>query len=1056
MLVVNKYNYSIIYITLLLMGNIIFLSIDCSTIKFAHATSLELASTMNTQSPTSSGPSSKNYSPCTRDTSLKIKNNTAQRGDASDILQLTKGETMTVSGTTSTLPGSMLIIEDSQLRILNPPHAATGLTISRNLTVGDKNSQGTVNIFGFLRVGNDLNINNGTVENNKGILSIDGKISTTAEGSLYLQGSSLTTVSADSLLKDINTINKENFAGKIFVDTLGASLILTGWDSSVISRKDYEQLLNTLQTLNLNSSSLSEHVALWGVTVVEDDGTPVLTIGSGQGYLLAGDKITMSRASANHIQLSAVYVAPQIVLDEVSDTLIIGDNKDTTSKVSTIGLPVGTVNLVQKADGSVGNVRVQSNGIYMIGSGKQSSGLLGNLEVIGTVAVNQGMQISMENLFVNQGFVSVSGADDRFTLVHAKTLQSKQGTLLIDSAMVSFDSIADNTLSSKIILGKDAVLGIGTIQGTAHAGLWAKQQQHFTEAHTGAALSGVLALRQTMSLETDKLNGQIIIDKNIHSDGSIDNSGTKPQQAVYFGDSSLLVIDASSADIQKSVNRGEGIIKLAGDTASVYISDTSHLRLHEAKGNRNYTIIDWAESTQDTTSGNTNNSAANNSPPKGALPSWTGAQVSSNTDMLSGNTICTEDRIVTRFSVNDASTVYKGLSKEMAAVINGMYNLGANNLNASQNGIRFLTRITDNTNTYIKQGTEARAIEGATRLAAVAGVHTSALAVANMGIEASLHRASQNMYTDEQQIYSTMQIPKKFAGPAANNAPDASATSTGTALWISPLYQSSTQAYSMAGFQSGTNSRLQGIAFGVDFIEDETERWGISYSMGTGSTVSSGDFAKSTSNFKFYGTNTYKSWYFHGFNLSSDLGISNITHTLQQQLPVLMDVPVLRATVDTIMVNTSLRGEYILYSDYMDIIPYLGLRHALLYTSPFETHNKDVLFSTSASMQNIFSLPFGVTVGKVWTNINNWFIKSYVTAGLTLNKGECSNTAFVSMPDIGSVGAITTPVVDALNYNANLGLQVTKNNLDFGFQYSLISSRHSTNHNLSGTVSYTF
>lgn len=985
--------------------------------------------------------------------SRKGTNAAASKTDDSTILQLDGGKTMIISGGTSTLRGSVLVIEDSLLRLTSSPKFSTALTITRDLSVGDSVSQGNVEIYGTMRVGNNLNIQNGSVENG-GILSIDGKLSAAAGGSLHLFKSSLATFSADSLLKDINTINEENFAGKITCSEAGAGMLLTGWQSPVISLEDYNRLLSTLNKISINNSLNATNVALWGVTVVQADGAPIVTLGSGEGYLLAGDKITMTSASANHLQTSAVYVAPQIVLDESSDTLIVGNNIG--GNLTTVGLPAGTIHLVQQADGSVGNVQVARKGSYTIGSGKRASGLLGNLEVAGTVTVNQGMQVAMDKLFLNGGFVSVRGSEDSDTLLHTKVFTSNRGTLFIDSATVSFGSMEYNTLNSKIILGKGGVLGIGNMQGSPHAGLWTRQQQSFTEAYTGTSLNGVLGINHTFTLETGSAGGQLIIDKNAQPDGSIGTGSTTSQHDIYFGDSSLLAIDASSADIQRSVAMGEAIIKLPERNTSVYISSSSHLRLHEAKANRDYIIFDETAITQSSQKPSNTTNTVDNVPTDNAMTSWTGSQISTNTDMLSGNTAHTKDGIVTRFSVNDAEQIYRGLSDKMATVINGMYNFGANALNSPNNGIQFLTRITDNTNTYITRGSEARALEGAARLAAVAGVHTSALAAADMGTTASLNRASQNMYTVDQQVRSAQQ-PHSMWKNSTGLASGDDVVAAGMALWLAPLYQNiSTQAYSMDGFSSGSSSSLQGLAFGADFIEDETERWGVAYNIGTGTSVSHGDFAKSSNNFKFYGTNTYKSWHINNFNFISDFGISYIKHNLQQKLFVLMDSPLLHAQTTSIISNTGIRGEYAVKNDFVDITTHLGLRYSLLFTSAFETKNKDVLFSTSASMQNLFSLPMGVTVGKTWYNTSNWEITCYTAAGLTLNMGDCSNTAQVSMPGISNVGAITTPVVDTVSGTANLGLQIKKSDLDFGFQYSLLSSRHSTNHSISGTLTYTF
>lgn len=981
------------------------------------------------------------------------------------LLHITDGSTVKLVGLHNIQRGSILVDENSLLSLTSSPGCPAWLHIRDNLTVGNAYSGALVKIYGTLTVGNNLDLRQGTVSNN-GVLAIGGHLSSGVDSSLNLRANSLTTFKAADILNDSGTINSANFAGRLTLEKTNASLLLTGWHSNVISEQEYQRLLDTVGSITDGNILKSGNLALWGVSVLQADGSVRITKGSGVGHVLAGDRITMTSASKNQLWQLSTYVAPQIVLDAFSDTLTVGTPFDLNASLTTVGLPTGTINLIQNADGSVGNLRVAKGSSYTAGSGMASSGLLGHVEMEGTGIVNQGMHLGMESLNLAKGSLSVLGTDTMSTSVHTKVLDGDQGSLSLSSATMSVDSLMNAVLRSKVELSEKAVLSIGLTQ-TARAGEWAQQQA--LQVRGTSPVTEVLALGQSFTLESGAMGGQLIVGKSGDSDGPLSLRTDGVKNGVYFGESSLLLIDATSADIQNTVARGEGIIRLHNGDNKVQIADSSHLRIHGAKSNQNYIIISGAEDS-----------------PNGPVQGWSGAQVSTNTDMLRGDSSLNDDKMSTNFSVNKASEIYQGLSPEMADMIERLYTYGANDLHSAHNGIRFLSRVTDNTNTYLTKGQEARMLEGAAHLSTVAGIHATALAAADAGITALLYRTSTSAALASWQLRSSF-YSQELAGAApspqtaadnddddeqesptpSSSASEASKSSesfdelppaklTGISLWAMPLHQTLDTQGTVGVFASGINSSMQGLVLGAEHDTGDNLRYGLSVNMGKGNSLSHGDFFKTRNNYDFYGTNAYASLYTDNAILIADAGLSHSRNTIRQQLPLLVDRPTLSATVNTVVLNAGLRAEYTFRSPVLHITPHVGARFAILQTSRFDSIHDEALFTTTGSLQNIWTIPVGFTLNKAWHVYGDWLVQPYLSSGVILAKGEHNQNAEIFMPGMGSLGSSKADIVDPLSYTVGAGLQIQRQGLDFGLKYSITSGKNTTTSQLFGTLSYTF
>lgn len=969
--------------------------------------------------------------------------------------------------------GSVLVDGDSLLSLTSGPTSPARLHISDNLTVGDAYSGAKVQIYGTLTVGGNLDLHRGSVANN-GVLAIGGRLSSGVDGSLNLRAKSLTTFRAADIVLDNGSINTDNFAGCLTLENPNASLLLTGWHSKVISQQEYQKLLDTVGSITDGNILKKNNLALWGVSILQEDGSVQITKGSGVGHVLAGDRITMTRASKNQLWQLTAYVAPQIVLDAVSDTLSVGTPFDINASLTTVGLPEGTVNLVQNADGSVGNLRVAKGSSYTAGSGMASSGLLGHVNMAGTGIVNQGMYVGMESLNLAKGSLSVLGTDKMSTFVHSKILDGDQGSLSLISAGMSVDDLTNAVLRSKVELSEKAVLGIGLTQGSFAGMQWVQQQA--MQIRGASPVTEILALGKSFTLESGNMGGQLSIGKSLDSSGTLSARGDEAKNGVYFGESSLLLIDATSPDIQNTVARGEGIIRIHNTDKGVYIADSSQLRIHGAKGNQNYIIISGTD---------------------GPVQGWSDAQISTNTDMLRGDSTLTEDKWNTHFSVNKASEIYKGLSPKMADIIESMYTWGANDLHSPHNGLRFLSRVTDNTNTYLTRGQEARLLEGAARLGTVAGVHATALAAADAGVAALMYRTSTSAALASWQLRSVF-YDRETAdyGPSPSPAGDNLGTEslgadnfadnshdeddeeppspppsspepftdelphaklTGISLWSMPLHQTlDSQNSTMGTFASGITSTMQGLVMGAEYDTGDNLLYGLSVNIGKGNSLSHGDFFSTKNTYDFYGTNAYASLSANNATLIGDAGLSHSRNTVRQHLPLLLDKQNLSANINTLVLNAGLRAEYTFRSPVLHITPHVGARFSRLYTGRFDSIHDQALFSTTDSLQNILTFPAGFTLNKSWQLHGDWLVQPYFSSGVILAKGDLRQSAQVSMPGLGTLGQLTADVVDPLSYTIGAGLQVQKKGLDFGLKYSLTAGKQSTVSQLFGTLSYTF
>ncbi|MEG6502686.1 autotransporter outer membrane beta-barrel domain-containing protein, partial [Desulfovibrio sp. 1214_IL3152] len=280
----------------------------------------------------------------------------------------------------------------------------------------------------------------------------------------------------------------------------------------------------------------------------------------------------------------------------------------------------------------------------------------------------------------------------------------------------------------------------------------------------------------------------------------------------------------------------------------------------------------------------------------------------------------------------------------------------------------------------------------------------------------------------------------------------------GMALWIMPLYQSQ-NAWSM---EAGNNYDLKwhgglgGVALGGDYTFDNALRAGIAFNIGGGYAEGEGDLAKTTNSFNFWGLGAYAGWAVENFGLTADVNYTSTYNKVKQELPGAMQMRDLKSDITAYALSTGLRAEYKLNTQYVDIIPHLGVRYMYVNTNSYDVKSNGTVMHGDEMNQNIWTFPIGVTFSKQVETGSGWYVKPSLDLGVIPATGDIEAKSKIRFTGTGTKAELDTHTMDYMSYTGGLGLDFGNDNLSLGVNYNIQASEHSTSHGVFGTVRYEF
>ena len=248
-------------------------------------------------------------------------------------------------------------------------------------------------------------------------------------------------------------------------------------------------------------------------------------------------------------------------------------------------------------------------------------------------------------------------------------------------------------------------------------------------------------------------------------------------------------------------------------------------------------------------------------------------------------------------------------------------------------------------------------------------------------------------------------------------------------VWLTPMYKSvDADGFNAEGASYGSEVDLGGVAFGADTVNGNM-RFGAVFNIGSGDAEGKGNGNGLKDEFDYYGFGIYSAMGFGNFALVGDASMTVISHDVEGHG--------LKGKADTTAVTMGVTGQYSIATPVVDVTPHLGARFIRLNTDSYDLMSADgVLATTDFDVQNVFSVPLGVTLSKGFV-AGGWTLAPSADLTVAFNTGDTeakSKTTFTGVPSID----LTTEVLDEVTYGVSLGLgaQYGAFGTSFGINYT--------------------
>ena len=300
-------------------------------------------------------------------------------------------------------------------------------------------------------------------------------------------------------------------------------------------------------------------------------------------------------------------------------------------------------------------------------------------------------------------------------------------------------------------------------------------------------------------------------------------------------------------------------------------------------------------------------------------------------------------------------------------------------------------------------------------------------------VDAAAHAAT---YAGAQQaavVSVTTMADAMFGRVGAVGVEAASIAATGSqangGVWLTPMYKSmDADGFNAEGASYGSDVDAAGVAFGADTVNGNM-RFGAVFNIGSGDAEGKGNGNGLKDEFDYYGFGIYSAMGFGNFALVGDASMTVVSHDVEGLG--------LRGKADTTAVTMGVTGQYTVATSMVDVTPHLGARFIRLNSDSYDLISADgVLATTDFDVQNVFSVPLGVTLSKAFV-AGGWSLAPSADLTVTFNSGDTeakSKTTFTGVKAID----LNTEVLDEVTYGLTVGLgaQYGAFGTSFGINYT--------------------
>ena len=248
-------------------------------------------------------------------------------------------------------------------------------------------------------------------------------------------------------------------------------------------------------------------------------------------------------------------------------------------------------------------------------------------------------------------------------------------------------------------------------------------------------------------------------------------------------------------------------------------------------------------------------------------------------------------------------------------------------------------------------------------------------------------------------------------------------------VWLTPMYKSvDSDGFGAQGGAYGADVDLSGVAFGTDTVNGNM-RFGAVFNIGSGDTEGKGLGNGLKDEFDYYGFGIYSAMGFGNFALVGDASMTVISHEVEGLG--------LKGKADTTAVTMGLTGQYTVATPMVDVTPHLGARFIRLNTDSYDLVSADgVLATTDFDVQNVFSVPLGVTLSKAFV-AGGWTLAPSADLTIAFNSGDTEAKSSNQFTGIKAY-EYSTEVLDEVQYGLTVGLGAQNGafGTSFGINYT--------------------
>ena len=624
------------------------------------------------------------------------------------------------------------------------------------------------------------------------------------------------------------------------------------------------------------------------------------------------------------------------------------------------------------------------------------------LNTSGTTATSfniaKGAFVDVDALTLQQSGSLFVGENDGTTTSSATLEVGKltlaKGSLIVDPAMKDPASIAAvkdlsakdsngdaQVLDGKIAVGKNSAVGIGfdtraeVEQVLTQAGLMADHK--FID--TQESVKGALILNNAINIATGT---GVVVDTSKTADELATALASATDKFQMAGNAALIVNDSVYKRVDGKL-QGVAVTLANGGAGSVSVDNTSKVILN-GDFDANDAGVQIFKGTANPINGTINFETAN-----GVLYGTIG------TDGTIGVVNIRPEKLDNKFLT--VSAPVRDLLKTAILNQGGVIDKG-------QIGGKFLSKVANN-------------ITDSSGVAADAAAHAATYAGAQQAAVVSVTTMADAM----------------FGRVGAVGVEAASIAATGSqangGVWLTPMYKSmDSDGFNAQGASYGSDVDAAGVAFGADTVNGSM-RFGAVFNIGSGDAEGKGNGNGLKDEFDYYGFGIYSAMGFGNFALVGDASMTVVSHDVEGFG--------LRGKADTTAVTMGVTGQYTVATPAVDVTPHLGARFIRLNTDSYDLISADgVLATTDFDVQNVFSVPLGVTLSKAFV-AGGWSLAPSADLTVTFNTGDTeakSTTTFTGAPAIG----LNTEVLDEVTYGLTVGLgaQYGAFGTSFGINYT--------------------